>query len=208
MPDGDRFHSGLSGLYQKPYRILCEGKFEDSECVRILSGALLTDIKKKGADPIVLAKQMGDILAQGIKDLGNNLLVNYAVLSKKLDQLAQQANIPNRTKSLVLDAGKSILHDLRYSQKLDISMIQELVINRYMEKFYICNFEERIPLTPQHHANVDHLTLTERINSLQPDIFSEFTKWAKKASIDEDVAHLRRTRRSQIKQIDLEEDLI
>jgi hypothetical protein len=129
MPDGD-MHRGLSGLYQKPYRILCEGKFEGNECARIITRALLTDMKKKGADPIVLAKQMGDILAQGIKDSGNNEFVDCADLSRKLDRLAQQTNIPNRTKSLVLDAGKSILHDLRYGQRFDSSKIQELKLSR------------------------------------------------------------------------------
>ncbi|MEH2159098.1 hypothetical protein [Nostoc sp.] len=208
MPDGDIFHSGLSGLYQKPYRILCEGKFEGNECGRIITRALLTDIKKKGADPILLAKQMGDILAQGIKDSGNNQFVDCADLSRKLDRLAQQTNIPNRTKSLVLDAAKGILHDLRYGQRLDGSKIQELVIERYMRKIYVSNFEERIPLTPKHHANVDQVTLTERINSLQSDIFSQFSQWANKANVHEDVANLKRTRRSQIKEIDLEENLL
>ncbi|ALF52912.1 hypothetical protein ACX27_08635 [Nostoc piscinale CENA21] len=208
MPDGDVLHSGLSGMYQKPYRILCEGKFEVNECARIITGALLKDIKKKGADPIVLAKQMGELLSQEIKDFSNHKFVNWADLSRKLDKLAQQTNIPNRTKSLVLDAGKHILHDLRYGQRVDSTNIPELVIERYMQKMYVSNFEERIPLTPNHHANVDQVILTKRINSLQPDIFSQFSQWAKKANLDEDVANLKRTRRSQIKEIDLEENLL
>jgi hypothetical protein len=208
MPDGDIFHRGLSGVYQKPYRILCEGKFEVNEYARIVTKALLADIKKKGAYPIVLARQMGDILTQGIQNLGNDQFVNCADLSRKLDKLAQQSNLPNRTKSFVLDAGKSILHDLRYGQKFDISAIPELLIKTYIQKIYVSNFEERIPLTPKHHANIDNVILTERINSLQPDIFSQCSKWAKKANEDEDVVNLKRTRRSQIKEIDLEENLL
>ncbi|KAB8329922.1 hypothetical protein SD80_032375 [Scytonema tolypothrichoides VB-61278] len=208
MPDGDIFHSELSGIYQKPYRILCEGKLERNECARITMQAFLKDIKKKGAAPIVIAQGMGKLLTQVTEDAGDNQPVDWAALSKKFDRLAQQANIPNRTKSLVLDAGKSVLHDLRYGQEVETSTIPELVIERYMRKVYISSFEERIPLTPNHHANVDHATVTERVKALQSDIFAQSSKWAKKANVDDDVANLRRTRRSKVKEIDLDEDLL
>ncbi|RCJ29520.1 hypothetical protein A6769_35295 [Nostoc punctiforme NIES-2108] len=208
MPDGDIFHSELSGIYQKSYRILCEGKLERNECARITTQAFLKDIKKKGAAPIVIAKGMGKLLTQVTEHTGENRSVDWTALSKKLDRLAQQANIPNRAKSLVLDAGKSVLHDFRYGQKADASAIQELVIERYMQKVYLSSFEERIPLTRNHHAKVDHATVTERVEALQPDIFAQIHKWARKANDDEDVANLRRTRRSTIKEIDLDEDLL
>ncbi|MDJ0678073.1 MAG: hypothetical protein QNJ36_22265 [Calothrix sp. MO_167.B42] len=41
MPDGDIVHSGLSGIYQKLYRILCEGKLEHNECTWIAMRAFL-----------------------------------------------------------------------------------------------------------------------------------------------------------------------
>lgn len=208
MPDGDIFHSELSGIYQKSYRILCEGKLERNECAWMTMEAFRKDIKKKGAAPIVIAKGMAKLLTQVTEDSGENRTVDWVAFSKKIDRLAQQANIPNRTKSLVLDAGKSVLHDLRYGLKVDPSIIQELVIERYMQKVYISSFEERIPLTPNHHANVDHATVTERVEALQPDIFAQISKWAKKANDDEDVANLRRTRRSTVKEIDLDEDLL
>lgn len=208
MPDGDIFHSELSGIYQKSYRILCEGKLERNEYAWITMQAFLKDIKKKGAAPIVIAKGMGKLLTQVTENSGENRSVDWAALSKKFDNLAQQANIPNRTKSLVLDAGKSVLHDFRYGRKVDTSTIQELVIERYMRKVYISSFEERIPLTPNHHAKVDHATITKRVEALQPDIFAQISKWAKKANHDEDVANLRRTRRSTVKEIDLDEDLL
>ncbi|MDM9380077.1 hypothetical protein QUB80_05105 [Chlorogloeopsis sp. ULAP01] len=41
MPDGDIVHSQLSGLYQKPYLVVCEGKLDRNECVRITMGAVM-----------------------------------------------------------------------------------------------------------------------------------------------------------------------
>lgn len=208
MPDGDVFHSGLSGIYQKSYRILCEGKLERNECARITMQAVLKDIKKKGAAPIAIAKDMATLLTQAIEGSGNTQCVDWVALNKKLDRLAQQAEIPNRTKSLVLDAAKNVLHDFRYGENVDTSRIEELVIERYMRKVYVSNFEERIPLTPNHYAEVDHATVTERVEALQLDIFAQIGKWAKKANDDADVVNLRRTRRSTVKEIDLDENLL
>lgn len=207
MPDGDIFH-GLSGLYQKPYRILCEGKLERNECAWMTMQPFLKDLKKKGDAAIVIAKAMGELLAQGIKDSGNNQSIDSADLSKKLDRLAQQANIPNRTKSLALEAGKIVLNRLRNGEQFDTSTIPEVVIEGYMQKVYVSEFEARIPPIPNDHAQVDNLTFTERMEALRKDIFDQINKWAKKANVDEGVANLRRNRRSQVKEIDLEEDLV
>ena len=208
MPDGDIIHNRLLGIYQKPYQILCEGKLERNECFWILMGAVLKDIKFRRADAIALCNQMGEYIAQVIRNSAGNLFTCWADLRKKLDQLAQQANISNRTKSLVLDSAKDILHDLRYGQKIDLNKIQALVTERYMQKVYISNFKERIPLTVVHYANVDGVILAERIDALGSDINTQLSKWARKASLDEDVAKLKRTRRSKVKEIDLEEDLL
>lgn len=203
--DGDVLHR-LLGLYRKPYQILCEGKLEQTECTRMMMQSFLKDLKRKGDAAIVIAKGIGELLTQVIKDAGSSQSIDWTDLSKKLDKLAQQANIPDRTKSLVGDAGKSVFIDLRYGQQFDINSISETVIERYMQKVYISEFEGRIP--PDHHTKVDNLTFTERKDALRKDIFEQIHKtWAKKANVDEGVAKLRRNRRSQVKEIDMEENL-
>lgn len=203
--DGDVLHR-LLGLYRKPYQILCEGKLEQTECTRMMMQSFLKDLKRKGDAAIVIAKGIGELLTQVIKDAGSSQSIDWTDLSKKLDKLAQQANIPDRTKSLVGDAGKSVFIDLRYGQQFDINSISETVIERYMQKVYISEFEGRIP--PDHHTKVDNLTFTERKDALRKDIFEQIHKtWAKKANVDEGVAKLRRNRRSQGKEIDMEENL-
>lgn len=203
--DGDVLH-GLLGLYRKPYQILCEGKLERTESTRMMMQSFLKDLKKKGDAAIVLAKEMGEALTQGIKDSGSSQSIDWTDLSKKLDKLAQQANIPNRTKSLVLEEAKIVLNCLRNGEQFDINTISETVIERYMQKVYISEFEGRIP--PDHHTKVDNLTFTERKDALRKDIFEQIHKtWAKKANVDEGVAKLRRNRRSQVKEIDMEENL-
>lgn len=205
--DGDRFH-GLSGLYQKPYQQMCEAKFDLKICIWITMEAFLKDLKKKGAAAIQLAKQIGEILKQGIKNTSNNQSIDWGDLSKKLDKLGQQVNIPNRTKSLVIEAGKSILNDLRYGQQFEISTIGEIVIERYMQKVYVSEFEGRIPLISNPQAKVDNVKFIDRLEALRKDIFLEIRKLAKKADADGDVAKLKRSRPSEGKEIDLEEDQV
>ncbi len=152
--DGDVLHR-LLGLYKNPYRILCEGKLERNECTRMMMQSFLKDLKKKGDAAIVLAKEMGEVLTQGIKDAGNSQSTNATDLSKKLDRLEQQANIPNRTKSLVLEAAKIVLNCLRNGDQFDTNTISETVIERYMQKVYISEFEGKIPLILDHQTKVE-----------------------------------------------------
>lgn len=60
MMDGDIVHGRPNGFYQEPYENLCETNFDLNQCAWTLMGALLKDIKRRGADMIILAKRMGE----------------------------------------------------------------------------------------------------------------------------------------------------
>ncbi|MDM9380076.1 hypothetical protein QUB80_05100 [Chlorogloeopsis sp. ULAP01] len=126
----------------------------------------------------------------------------------EIDRQAQPAKVPHCVKELVLRVGKAILHELRYNQRVDTSNLPQAVVERYMQEMYKSNFEERIPLTSKHHAGVDNATVRERVKGLRPDMLAEISKWAKKATVDEDVKNLRRSPRKRMKEIDLDEDLL
>ncbi len=76
-----------------------------------------------------------------------------------------------------------------------------------MQKVFVSEFEGKIPLISDHHTKVDNFTLTNRMEELKRYIFAEIPKLAKKVNLDESVGKLRRSRRSQIQEIDLEENL-
>jgi hypothetical protein len=170
--------------------------------------AIKQDIKKKGAAPVVLAKRMGESLRQVIDDAGENGSRNWAALSVELERLARQAKCPHYDKAIVLRAGKRILHELRYGWRANASSLPEVCVERYFQEVFKSNFEERIPLTSKHHAGVDNVTVTERVEVLRTDVSPIFSKWAKRANVDEDVANLRRPRRQKVNEIDLDEDLL
>lgn len=208
MPDGDIVHNKLGWRYQKPYKSLCEGKASTSECAWAVMKALKEDLKQKGDIPVVLAQRMGEKLSQLVIESGKNGSVDWTSLSMKLEKIAQQANGSHYLKELVLSAGKSFLQDLRYGREVDIKSASEIIVRRYMNKVYESEFKERIPLTSTHHAGIDGVVLTNRIEQSESDIKAGITNWAKQANRDGSVAKLRLPNRRQVNTIDMDEDLL
>ena len=209
MPDGDLVHSQLSRIYQKPYQMLCEGKLDRQECAWFVMKAFLQDIKNNyGVLSVKLAKHMGEILDKASENTRANSSVDWMAWNLKLERVARQATVPHYVKELILRASKGILHEIRYNRTVDASNLSEAVVERSFQEEYKAKFEQRIPLSSNHHADVDNATVTERVEAIRPDILPEIRKWAKKAVADEDVKNLRRSSRKKVKKIDLDEDLL
>jgi len=208
MPDGDIVHSKLSWRYQEPYRMLCEGKLDRNEYAWSLKKAFLQDIKKNYGPAVPHAKRIGEMLRRAMQNAAKNSSVNWASLSMEIDRQVRQAEVKHYVKELLRCAGKGLLHEFRYNQRVDTSNLPEAIVERLFQEVYKAKFEQRIPLTSNHHAGVDNVTVTERVEALRPDMFAEMSKWAKKTTTDEDVKNLRRSSREKVKEIDLDEDLL
>lgn len=209
MPDGDLVHSQLSRIYQKPYQMLCEGKLDRKECAWFVMKAFLQDIKNNyGVLSVKLAKHMGEILDKASENTGAHSSVDWMDWNLKLERIARQATVPHYVKELILRASKGILHEIRYNLKVGASNLSEAVVERSFQEVYKAKFEQRIPLTSNHHADVDNATVTELVEAIRPDMLAEISKWAKKATADEDVKNLRRSPRKKVKEIDLDENLL
>jgi hypothetical protein len=210
MPDGDIVHSQLSGLYQKPYKWLCEGKANNSENAWVVKGAVIRDIQTNyGNVAVKYAKRMGEMLRQMmVENVGPHSSVNWAALSTEIDRQVGQAKVKHRVQELLRRAGKGILHEFRYKHTAETNNLPEAVVERLFLEVYKASFEQRIPLTPNHHADVDNATVTERVEAIRSDMLADISKWAKKATANEDVKNLRRSPREKVKEIDLDEDLL
>jgi hypothetical protein len=210
MPDGDIVHSQLSGLYQKPYKWLCEGKANNSENAWVVKGAVIRDIQTNyGNVAVKYAKRMGEMLRQMmVENVGPHSSVNWAALSTEIDRQVGQAKVKHHVQELLRRAGKGILHEFRYKHTAETNNLPEAVVERLFLEVYKASFEQRIPLTPTHHADVDNATVTERVEAIRSDMLADISKWAKKATANEDVKNLRRSPREKVKEIDLDEDLL
>ena len=207
MADGDIIRM-LRGIYHKPYEWLCEGKATIDQCARLLMKALKRDIQKTGNKPVQLVQRMAEILDKTISAAGETGVVNWAALTVEFDKLVQQADGSHRLKGLVLVAGKSLLHDLRYGQKLDSGSTSEAIVQRYIKTCYESDFKERVPLISTHHAGIDPATLLEKIEEIQQNINAVTNKWSKDVIKHQSIEKLRMPRRSSQEPVDLNEDLL
>jgi len=210
MPDGDIVHSQLSGLYQKPYKWLCEGKANNSENAWVVKGAVIRDIQTNyGNVAVKYAKRMGEMLRQMmVENVGLHSSVNWAALSTEIDRQVGQAKLKHHVQELLRRAAKGILHEFRYNHTAETNNLPEAVVKRLFQEIYKSNFEQRIPLTSNHHADVDNATITERVEALRSDVLVEISKWASKATADGDVKNLRRSPRKKVIEINMDEDLL
>jgi hypothetical protein len=206
MADGDIFRNGL-GVYKKLYEWLCERKASMDECTRIAIKALKQDLKKKGDLPIKLAQGMGEKLFQILSIEGENKSVDWGSANREIEKILQ-VDGRHDVKELILCAGKSFIHELRYGndRELNASSISEAILGQYMTTVLESGFHGRIPLTDEHHAGMDDRTLKQLIQEIQPSVVSAIGNWANKANIDGSVAKLRLPRR-QANPVDMDEDL-
>jgi len=211
MPDGDIVHSQLSGLYQKPYKWLCEGKANNSENAWVVKGAVIRDIQTNyGNVAVKYAKRMGEMLRQMmVENVGPHSSVNWAALSTEIDRQVRQAEVKHDVKELLRRAGKGILHEFRYNPTAETRNLPEAVVERLFQEVYKSKFVERIPLTPNQPDGVDNATVAERVEAFRPDIFADISQWAKKTNANKDVKNLRRSPRKNVKEVDIHnEDLL
>jgi hypothetical protein len=206
MADGDIVRGGLAGLYLKPYKALCQEYANSDECTRSLISALKKDIQRKGDLPVRLAKQMGESIDQAINNSAQSGLLDWAAENRKVEKIVQQTDGRHDLKELTLRAGKNLIQFLRYGGEVVVTSTSKIILQRYMEEVCDSEFRERIPLTSENHAGIDHVTIAKSIEKMQSDISSATSEWADRASKDGSMINLRMPRH-QIRAIDMEEDL-
>jgi len=208
MTDGDTLRSNLSSVYRKPYKWLCEGKATSEECARVLMKALKQDLIKKGNLPVVIAQSMAERLARTISATGKNSSIDYAALSIEFEQLVAQADGVHTLKTLILRAGKNILHDLRYEHEVDVDNVSVVILEQYINEVKESEFKNPILLTSEHYAGVDQVTVSKRIEEIEPNINVCIGKFAKDAMKNQSIAKLSLPRCASRKAIDMNEDLL
>lgn len=208
MPDGDIVHDRLAWRYQKPYKWLCEGTASISECSWAVMKALKEEIKQKGDLPVALAQLLGEKLSHILSCHLDNSSIDWAAINMEFDRLLQPIPTSHYHKELVLNAGKSLVNNLRYRRIETIENFSENILQYYFVKVYESVFKGRIPLRSEHYAGVDEMTLKKRVQEIEPDILAVANTWAKKANTDGTVAKLRLPPRRQVKKVDLDEDLL
>lgn len=207
MPDGDMVHRHLGHFYQKTYKILCEGVLATEDCARDLLSRLRRDLKQTAKWPLLLSRNIYDLLSQKIGPLefSNDLAAKRT--SRQIDELIRQVDGPSREKELLGRASKTVLNDLRYGREMDASNVQLAIFNQYIREKYEAKFKDRIPLSNDHHHGVSHGELMRRLEALEPYLNFGIHQFALTAIKNQNLDNLRLPRQVR-REINLDEDLL
>jgi hypothetical protein len=208
MPDGDRVHSHLGRLYQKAYKILCEGVASSEECARSLLGKLRQDLRETAKWPLLLSRNISDLFSQSIGPLAFSNEVEAARISRQIDELTRKADGPLREKELMRRASKSVLNDLRHGQEIEGLNPQTIIFERYIREVYEASFKELIPLSKEHHADVSHRELQQRIEDMEPYLYFGIHQFAQAAIKSQNLNKLRLPQRQCRRSVGLDENLL
>lgn len=115
MPDGDKVHVNLAHRYQKVYKQICEGQYDDAELAYEVLGALKRDLQRYGDEPLQLVQQVTTELNQIPDEPLLKQLVDWGEASQKIDRFAQQNSGPLMAKELAVKACQQQLQELRYN---------------------------------------------------------------------------------------------
>ena len=207
MPDGDRVHSHLGGFYQKPYKWLCEGVARPEECALIILDGLRKDLKQIAKVPLLLSRNISDLLSQKIGPLEFSNDLAAARISRQIDELIRQVDGPSREKELLGRASKTVLNELRHGGEMDTSNFQLAIFKQYIREKYEADLKERIPLSKEHHNGVSHGELMRRLEALEPYLNLGIHQFAQTAIKNQNLDNLRLPRQVR-REINLDEDLL
>ena len=208
MPDGDRVHSRLGGLYQKPYKILCEGVASSEECARTLLKSLKRELQQNAKWSLQLSRVIADLFSECIGPLAFSNDIEAARFSRQIDELTRNVDCPLREKDLIVRASKSVLSDLRHGQETDHHNLQYSIFKRYIKEVYEFRFKERIPLNKEHYAGVSRGELQKRIEAMEPDLDLGIHHFAQTAIKDQKLDKLRLPQRQYRRCVELDENLL
>jgi hypothetical protein len=208
MPDGDRVHSHLGRLYQKPYQIICEGVASFEDCARSLLKSLKRDLLHTAKWPLLLSRDIADLFSQCIGPLAFSNEIEADRISRQIDELTRNVDCPLREKDLIKRASKSVLSDLRHGRETDYHNFQYTIFKRYIKEVYEYRFKERIPLNKEHYAGVSRGELQKRIEAMEPDLDRGIHHFAQTAIKGQNLDNLRLPQRQYRRCVELDDNLL
>lgn len=176
MPDGDRVHPGLTRPYQKVYKQLCEGQFNDESLADGVVETVKHQLQQGGDAPAQIITQIGARLDAISKE---PLLTNWQDVSRHIEQIISQAGVPKRIGQQIVEASKGLLYDIRMGEASSNNSVQ--LMERTLNRIYRAEFEERVPMA-QHYNGVSQHFVNKRLEGMRPLVQKKLAYLARQAA--------------------------
>ena len=202
MPDGDRFHTGIARRFQKPYKVICEGRTPTDVTEVILLRAVKMEIQKHGDAVVEHVIQIAGLMDRVLAESGFDVAGGCIAASAAVDNRRYDRRLPPRLSDLVCDAAKGYLHDIRYGRESAAVVEGVRLLERVFHRLYRCEFEEPVVSKSEHFGGVDSRLVADRLMELRPTVDAAFGAWAEKAAATGSLASLRLPRRTSAVAVD------
>jgi hypothetical protein len=208
MPDGDRYHTGVGRRFQKPYRMLCEGRLATDALERALLTAVKGEIKRHDAPLLRHVAAIGSVVESALLEAGFDVTHGCSVASLEVDRLRYASALAPRYADLTVDAAKSYLHEVRYGRTGIGSSPTELILTRVFDRCYRTEFEAPVLSTVDHYGDADPREVRQQLAELRPRLAHVFRNWAERAIERDSLTQLRLPRRAPQPKVRLDENLL
>jgi len=186
MPDGDRVHPGLTRPYQKVYKQLCEGQFNEESLATGVVETVKRQLQQGGDAPAHLIAQIAAQLNAISKE---PLLTNWQGASRDIEQLAAQAGVPKRIGQHIVEASKGLLYDIRTGGA--VPNLDTQLMERSLNRMYTAEFEQRVPMA-QHYSGASQEFVDGRLDAMRPLVQKKLAHIARQAAKRVSFQRLRR----------------
>ena len=208
MPDGDIYHPGVGRRFQKPYRMICEGRSDPRVTERVVLSAMKSEIQHHGDGALRHVREIGSAVERAFQEAGFDVTRGCVLASAEVDRLRYAGGLPPRLADLIVDAAKGYLHAVRYGRVEDVGSAEELILRRVYRRCYRTAFEAPVETKPDHYGDADLAAVTDRIAALRPAVDETLSKWAHKALEQGTVMRLKLPRRPRPVEIGLDDNLL
>lgn len=208
MPDGDRYHPGVGRRFQKPYRMLCEGRLAADAVERALLSAVRSEIKRHGAPLLRQVRAIGGVVEGALLEAGFDVTRGCSAASLEVDRLRYASGLPPRYADLIADAAKSYVHEVRYGRTEIGNSPTELILARVFDRCFRAEFEAPVLGTADHYGDADPHEVREQLSELRPRLARAFRTWSERAVARDTLSHLRLPPKPNQPKVRLDENLL
>jgi hypothetical protein len=204
MPDGDNVHVNLKYRYQKVYKQICEGQYDNVALAHEALRPLKRDLRDYGAEPLILLRQVTTMLSQIPDEPLLKQCVDWGEKSQLIDRWAQQISGRPTAMELAVKACKQQLQELR-SNTCPPDVTKELY-KKYVSEVYKANFEGRVPLA-QHYNGTSRDIVDARLQGMRAHVEQGIDNFVAQMMRNGSVTSLRRRPMAR-RPIGLNDDLL
>lgn len=197
MPDGDQYNGKIKGRYIKPYKMLCEDKFTANDIGNEILKNMRESLRDMGNDVFGYLQAIVNTMRSAFHTEALSKVERCSLANKLITQIRGHGDLSPRTCSMLNQAAKSYIHGVKYGNINAIGGEKEQILFHCLSHMYQAEFKEPVSQRENHHKGANHLTVLDKLSSIDQNMEQGFYKLAEAACKKQSVKNLRSSKREK-----------